>query len=202
MIIPSVAIPKLNNVTVKPPNGTGGFMHPESIVGNFGIKEGMKIADLGSGAGYFTILMGKIVGEEGVVTAVDIMESALDTVRSKAKNEGLQNIQTIRSNLEIIGNTGLASETQDFVLLANVLFQSENKVGILQEANRILKIGGSLVIVDWKKGTGGFGPPDGLRTEGESMRSIASGAGFELVSFIDAGAFHYGIKFKKRSTNH
>src|SRR3989338_1952656 len=80
----------------------GGFMNPSSIAGGFAITEGMKVADFGAGAGYFTIIMAKLTGEGGTVTAVDILESALDIVRSKSKNEGLRNIQTIRSNLEIL----------------------------------------------------------------------------------------------------
>ena len=68
--------------------GTGGFMNPEKIIGGFGIKEGMMIADFGSGAGYFTILLGQRVGKNGKVYALDIQESALDNVRVKAKAAG------------------------------------------------------------------------------------------------------------------
>ena len=37
--------------------GTGGFLNPESLVNKFGLMLGMSVADFGSGAGYFTILM-------------------------------------------------------------------------------------------------------------------------------------------------
>ena len=50
----------------------------------FGIKAGMRVADFGSGAGYFTLLIAKLVGETGLVTAIDIMDYDLDIVRARA----------------------------------------------------------------------------------------------------------------------
>lgn len=190
-------VSNLNNIQIGPQAGAGGFINPDFIVGSFGVQEGMKIADFGSGSGYFTILMGKIAGEGGLVTALDIMENALETVRSKAKSEGLRNIQTVRSNLEVLGSSGLSSESQDFVLMANILFQSDKKDEIIKEASRVLKEGGALVIIDWKKGAGGFGPPDNLRLDPSATQSVAVSNGFEFADLIDAGAFHYGLKFKK-----
>src|SRR3989338_1534227 len=95
--------------------GTGGFMNPEKIAAEFGIKEGMMIADFGSGAGYFTILLGQRVGTSGKVSALDIQESALDNVRVKARAIGLENVETIRANLEVLGSSGLADNSQDIV---------------------------------------------------------------------------------------
>ncbi len=173
-------------------------MDPERIVVGFGLAEGMHVADFGSGAGYFTILVAKRVGDSGLVTAVDILNSALETLRAKAKVDGLGNIQTVRSNLEVFGSSGLASDSQDAVLLANILFQSSNKPAIIAEARRVLKPGGALIVIDWKKGTGGFGPPEDLRTEEEEMKQLIQGSdGLQFQNQIDAGVFHYGQIFKK-----
>ncbi len=172
-------------------------MDPQKIVGYFGVTEGMKIADFGSGAGYFTILLGELVGDSGVITAVDVMDSALETLRAKAKARGLQNIETVRSNLEMPGGSGLASESQDMVLLANILFQNENKTAIIAESGRVLKPSGVLVVIDWRKGNGGFGPPDNLRADPGELREIIVGSGFQFSNEIDAGVFHFGMIFKK-----
>ena len=177
--------------------GTGGFMNPDGIVLLFGLKEGMSVADFGSGSGYFTILMGKMVGETGKVTALDIMETALDSVRVKAKASGLENIQTVRANLEVLGSSGLAGESQDAVLLANILFQSPKKEAIIKEAVRTLKRGGLMIIIDWKKSGGGFGPPDDLRTDPNQMKNMAVAEGVTFESSIDTGTFHYGMIFRK-----
>ena len=191
--------------------GTGGFMNPDLIVNEFDLKPGMSGADFGSGAGYFTIIIGERVGKEGRVYALDIMESALDSVREKAKAVGLENVEMIQTNLEVLGSSGLADQSQDVVLLANILFQSEKKSEIIKEAKRTLKDSGSLIVIDWKKGAGvmpngppagragsqGFGPPDSLRTDETAMHSLIAGEGLVFERDFNAGQFHFGMIFRK-----
>jgi ubiquinone/menaquinone biosynthesis C-methylase UbiE len=45
--------------------------NPETILKNVGVVNGMTMADLGSGPGFFTIPMAKATGEKGLVYAVD-----------------------------------------------------------------------------------------------------------------------------------
>lgn len=177
--------------------GTGGFLDPESIVNRFGVGEGMTIADFGCGAGYFTILLAGKVGPEGKVYALDVQENALDSVRSKAKNSGIANIETIRADLEVLGSSGLTDASQDIVLLANILFQSVKREDIFKEAGRVIKKGGKLILIDWKKGTGGFGPPDDVRLDAEEIRKTAGNQGFEFEDKLEAGTFHFGLIFRK-----
>lgn len=172
-------------------------MDPQRIAALFGIRQGMRIADFGCGSGYFTIIMAQITGEGGLITAVDILDSALETVRAKAKNKGLNNVNTVRSNLEVYDSSGLATGSQDLVLLANILFQSTKKQEIIREAARVTKPGGGLIIIDWKKGTNGFGPPDNLRMDAVSLTQMAAEFGFKYVNEIDAGIFHFGVVFRK-----
>ena len=175
----------------------GGFMNPDVIVESFGLQPGMKVADFGSGSGYFAILMAKKIGENGVVTAVDIMESALETVRARSSAGGLNNLQTIRADLEVLGGSGLADNSQDMVLLANVLFQSNKRPEVVKESKRVLAPGGTLIFIDWKKGSGGVGPPEASRVDDQEIKSIFENEGLSFVREIDAGAFHYGLIYKK-----
>ena len=179
------------------PLNTGGFLNPDLIINEFGLMPGMNVVVFGWGAGYFTILIAEKVGKEGQVYALDIMESALDSVREKAKAAGIGNIEEIRANLEVLGSSSLTDQSQDVVLLANILFQSDKKVEIVREARRVLKDNGLLIIIDWEKDAGGFGPPDGLRTDKASMRSLAISEGFVFEKAFDAGQFHFGMTFKK-----
>lgn len=187
------------------PIGTGGFMNPEVIAESFGLEPGMKVADFGAGAGYFTILMAKKVGENGVVTALDIMESALETVRAKASAAGLKNLQTTRGDLEVLGGSALPDNSQNMVLLANILFQSPKKEQIIQEAKRVLISGGLVIVIDWKKEAnavpagrqGGLGPPADLKIDKQELKSIIEKEGLAFVNDIDAGSFHFGYAFRK-----
>ena len=172
-------------------------MDPAVIVGSFGITSGMKIADFGSGSGHFTMALARLVGDSGRVTAVDILETALDSVRAQAKTAGLNNVDTVRANLELVGGTKLNNDSQDVVLVKNVLFQSPDKLGIIREANRVLHENGKLILIDWSKGSGGLGPPEDLRVDSEVAKSLALTAGFAVETFLTIDKFHFGFIFKK-----
>jgi len=174
-----------------------GFFNPDIAVSQFGIEPGMRVADFGSGAGHITILIAQKVGPEGKITALDIMEDKLDSVRARGKAAGLENIETIKANLEVLGSSGLADGSQDVSILANILFQSQKKLDIIKEAARVLKPNGKIIVVEWKKGAGGFGPPDNLRTSPEEMESIFKEAGFVKAHPFTAGQFHYGFIFNR-----
>lgn len=172
-------------------------MNPDAVVGDFGLRAGMKVADFGCGAGHIGILSAQKIGKDGILTAIDIMEDKLDSMRARAKASGLDNVETKRANLEVLGSTALSDGSQDMVLLVNILFQSSQKAEILKEAKRVLKSGGTVVVVDWKKGGGGFGPPNDLRTEPEAMQNLFAAEGFKLARSFSAGQFHYGLIFSK-----
>lgn len=169
----------------------------KDIVNQFGLEPGMRAADLGSGSGYFTVEIAKVVGEGGKVMAVDILDTALETVRERASGAGVKNVQLVRANLEVIGSTFLADDSQDFVLLANVLFQNDQKVEIIKEAKRVLRPVGKLVIIDWEKGVGGLGPPDEFRTPKESILGLASQENLIYERDITVDAYHFGMMFRK-----
>ena len=169
----------------------------KNIISQFGLVEGMRAADLGSGSGYFTIEMAKAVGDRGVITAVDILESALEMVRVKAGSADIKNIHLMRSNLEVLGSTFLAENSQDFILIKNVFFQNDQKIGIIREAKRILKFGGKMVTIDWEKGTGGLGPPDEYRTSKEEIFNLASQENLVYEKDIVVDVYHFGMMFRK-----
>lgn len=181
--------------------GPGAFLDTEHITSLLGLVDGMHVADFGCGSGYFTVALAHTVGKNGVVTAIDVQEEPLDAVRTKAESLGLGNIRAIRANLEVAGGTSLGDNTQDLVLLANVLFQSQKKEDIVKESVRVLKSGGRLVVIDWKKehgpGEGGLGPPDDLRTREDDMKRIVESQGVRFQKPLDAGTFYYGLLFVK-----
>ena len=115
------------------------FLDPEAIIEKLDIHPGMRIGDFGSGSGFMALSLAKKVGDSGIIYAVDILDSALETLRAKANALGLANIQTLRGNLEVPGGSGLNDESQDLVLLVNILFQNDKKDAIAREAKRVLK---------------------------------------------------------------
>lgn len=180
-----------------PQPGSGGFLRPEEILKiNIIIRQGWVIADLGCGSGYFSIPLARAVGNQGKVYAIDVLSSALDSVRSRAQLEGIFNIETVRANAEIEKNIPLQNETCDMVMLSNILFQSSKKIEIVKEALRLLKPGGSIVTIEWNQNTF-FGPPIGQRVKEDFLKRIAKDLNLEFVKVFDAGKYHYGLVFGK-----
>lgn len=171
------------------------FLNPEEVLSQLQIKEDSAIADFGSGAGGFTIPLAKRA-YKGIVYAIDIQEEPLSALLGKAKAEGLVNIKTIQSDLEVPKGSTLPDNSIDWVIIANLLFQVENKEGVLREAERILKPGGKLLIIDWKKDSP-FGPPEG-RVDPEEIRKIC--VFLELIpkEEIHAGNYHWALLFEKK----
>lgn len=173
-----------------------GFLNPQKILNEIGIQPGMVVADFGSGAGYFAILAAKMVGEKGKVYALDVQKSALESIRSKAKMEGIFNIETVWCNLEIPGGSKLSDDFADLVLLVNILFQSQKQIDIIKEAKRVLKSKGRLVVADWLPDVP-MGPKGGNIPSKENVRKLAGGEGLVFEREFDAGIYHYGLVFTK-----
>ncbi len=168
------------------------------VMAKAGIEENMRVADLGCGnLGYFTIPAAKIVGKNGLVYAVDVLKSVLEAVEGLAKQQGMENIKTVWSNLEIIGATKIPAESLDASFIINTLFQSTKDDLLIQEAFRLTKPGGRVIVIDWKRVSAPFGPSMDERTKPEEIRKFCETAGFRLVEEFEAGPYHYGMMWVK-----
>ncbi|MEK7503196.1 MAG: methyltransferase domain-containing protein [Patescibacteria group bacterium] len=172
------------------------FLNPEKVIEEWDIRPGDLIADFGCGAGFFSIPLGKRAGSNGRVYALDIRPEALEAVRAKVKLFHLFNIEPSRANLELERGSGLKSDTIDKVVIANILFQAENKKNIIEEAHRILKPSGVAIVVEWNEGEKA-GPVLPNKIHRDEIAEIFKEAGFSLAKKFNAGTHHYGLIFKK-----
>lgn len=178
------------------PLHTAKFLSPPHVLAQAGIQHGMSVADFGCGSGDWVLLASRMVGPEGQVSAVDVQDAALSSVRSRSRMEGLLNINPIRANVEAPRATGLADESQDAVFLSNILFQSRRKEDIVKEAFRVLKQKGVLLFADWRKDAP-LGPARELRLEQRVIRELVCAEGFVYVKDIEAGKYHCGMIFTR-----
>ena len=170
------------------------------VLSKIGVDAGMAVGDLGCGnLGYFAMISAKRVGKSGLVYAVDILKSALESVANIARQNGLDNVKTVWSNLEMLGATRVPEGTLDVIFLHNVLFQSKKKDLIIREGQRLLKDGGKMMIIDWLKSQTptGFGPPSAVRPDPEEIKKMAQKSGLRLVEEFAAGPYHFGLIFIK-----
>ena len=173
------------------------FLDPKRIVTLFELKPGDHVADFGAGHGYFTVAMALAVGGDGKVYAIDIQKPVLEIIRAKARLEHLLNIEYIWADLDQYGGSRIKDGFLDFVLIANILFQAEQKHILAQEAFRVLRSGGRVAAVEWDASPTPMGPPLESRISREQTLQIFSEAGFASDREFAAGAHHYGILFNK-----
>ncbi|OGI17941.1 MAG: hypothetical protein A3J63_00575 [Candidatus Moranbacteria bacterium RIFCSPHIGHO2_02_FULL_40_12b] len=169
------------------------FINPTDIINQLDISRNSIIADFGCGSGYFSVPLAQHIGEDGKVYALDILTSALESVESKAKLNGLSNIVTKRVNLEKEGGSKFDGENVDWVILKDMLFQNNKKDIILKEARRILKKDGKMLIIEWNEKAGAFGPGSDLKISREELKKLIAGGGFKIEKEISAGDYHYGF---------
>ena len=168
------------------------------MVNYFKLEPGDHIADFGAGHGYFTIPMAKIVGGDGKIYAIDIQKSVLDIIRARAKVEYLLNIEPIWGNCEEIGGSKLKDGFIDMALIANILFQANNRPTLLREAYRILRHEGRLAIIEWDMSEVTLGPPMEIRIPKDQAKAMVFQSGFSFDREIPTGAHHYGLIFIKK----
>ncbi|MDP3244855.1 MAG: methyltransferase domain-containing protein [bacterium] len=163
------------------------------------IQQGFKVADLGCGtSGHFVFPAARLVGEQGMIYAVDILKSVLQNIENRARMESLINVTTVWSDLEKVGAAKIDNSSLDLALFVNTLFQIKDQQTAMREAARLLKTGGYLIIGEWKMGNTPLGPSVEKRLAPDKAKVMAQAAGFGLVEEFEAGPYHYGLVFIKK----
>ena len=122
------------------------FHRPDQIFAHV-VKEGMTVADIGCGMGYFSIGLAKKVKIKGRVIAVDIQKKMLEVLEKRARNSGVFDIiQTHQCKEKEIG----IPEPIDFALTFWMVHETTEKIQFLQQIHAILRDSGSLLIAEPK----------------------------------------------------
>jgi predicted methyltransferase len=140
------------------------WQRPGEVMDGMGVKSGHRVADIGSGYGYFTFRLAARVGAEGKVYAVDIDEEAVDKVRRRKESEKLEQVEPILGKSD---DPRLPTDL-DAVLIVDTYHEFREYGRMMQAVFRALKPGGRLVIID------GEGPAGKPRTEYHRLHTIPS----------------------------
>lgn len=160
------------------------------------IKEGDVVLDLGSGAGVDCFLASNIVGDKGLVIGVDMTTEMVERARENAKNNGYRNVEFRQGEIEALP---VESASVDVIISNCVINLSTDKPRVFQEAYRVLKPGGTMLVSDmalledlpdYLKGSveGYVRCIAGAIRKDEYLESIKQ-AGFEEISVIGESHF-------------
>ncbi len=172
------------------------FLDPQNNIEQFGLSEGMIVADLGSGSGFYTVAAAQAVGGSGRVYAIDVQKNMLEHVKNLVNERKIMNVEIVWADIEKVGGTKLKGFSVDAVIVSNVLFQVEDKKGLTDEVKRILKPNGRVLVVDWTDSFSNLGPTQEYIFTRDQAEELFTNNGFELAEDISAGNHHYGMIFR------
>jgi predicted methyltransferase len=156
------------------------WQKPDQIMDALGIADGSKVADIGAGAGWFTIRLARRVGPNGIVYAQDVQRQMLEAIRRRVSREGLQNVQ---ARLGTGADPNLPAHALDAILVVDVYPEVDDRVSFLRNLAAALKPNGRIGVVNYKPGRGGPGPAptEGVRVEGAAVEADARAAGLRVL---------------------
>lgn len=172
--------------------------HTDQMLGVLNLKPGQTVADVGSGAGYFTFKFSELVGKNGTVLALDLAKEQLENLNRSATLAGITNIKTVLSKEN---DSTLPENSIDMAFLCSLYHASYVnsieyvKDGFVGSLRAALKPGGKLVVADntplSDKAGGYYGP----RISKEMLIAQLSHYGFKFSSYAQFVPQRYVLVF-------
>jgi ubiquinone/menaquinone biosynthesis C-methylase UbiE len=162
------------------------------------LEPGSVFADLGCGRGEYAVQAALKVGEQGTVYAVDLWEEGLVVLGTEAEFLGLHQLKVVAA--DICARLPIEDQSVDVCFVATVLHDYVREGcsdGVLDAARRIVRQGGTLAVVEFKKFDGHPGPSIHVKLSPEEVERIVTPHGFTMRRVVDMGQYTYLILFSR-----
>ena len=162
------------------------YQRATDLVAALQISRGDWVADIGAGAGYYSMRLSEVVGPEGKVFAEDITDSAMRWLNARIKVFDLRNVEVVRGEPE---RPKLPANRLSATLIVDTYHHFANHQAMLEKLLEALKPGGRLVIADYSFGEHRLQPRDAQlklhEIDPQMVRAEVSGAGFRILKWDD-----------------
>ena len=163
----------------------------EQVMQLAGVRQGMWVADVGAGQGYYTVRLARVVGAQGRVLAEDIVPRVTDELSDRVQRERLDNVAV---KLGTPDDPMLPAHTFDRIFLVHMYHEVTSPYAFLWHMREGLKPNGVVVVVDADRPTARHGmPPAQLRCELAALKlqpvkfTMLAGGEAYLMAFRIAG---------------
>ena len=174
------------------------WQHPDQVMDKLGIAEAAVVADIGAGAGWFTIRLARRVGPNGTVYAEDVQPEMLLAISRRVNALGLTNVKQVHGTDD---DPQLPAQSLDAALMVDAYHENDDpkqRVSLLRNLARALRPGGRFGLIDFKLEGSGPGPATNERVSPETVVGEATAAGLELVAHETFLPYQYFLIFKRR----
>ncbi len=143
------------------------------VIALAGIRPGMRVADIGAGAGYYAAPLARAVGPGGRVFAQDIVPNYVARLRERVGRAGLANVEVVQG----LPDDPRLPASIDVALMVHMYHEIESPFALLWRLRGSLSPNGRVVIVDADRPTGSHGTPPAL------LRCELAAVGFAPAGF-------------------
>jgi ubiquinone/menaquinone biosynthesis C-methylase UbiE len=122
--------------------------HPAEVIDALELRNGMVVADLGAGSGYFTFRIAPKVGKTGKVLAVEIQDEMIEALRQRMATQKIANVEVVKG---AESDPHLPANSVDLVLMVDVYHELAYPFEVMTAIGKALKPSGRVVFVEYRK---------------------------------------------------
>ncbi|SHJ11494.1 class I SAM-dependent methyltransferase [Parasporobacterium paucivorans] len=168
-------------------------LDPEGTLRAAGFSDGMSLCDIGAGTGVFSIPAARI--SRGKIYALEASDAMIALLENRRREQGIDNLEILKvTSRELPLEDGLC----DMAVMVTVLHEIDDKKAMLDEAGRILKADGKLLVIEFHKWATPMGPPAEHRISKEEVKEICISSRCRVIEESIMGENFYKIIFSPR----
>lgn len=165
---------------------------PAEVIAALKLKAGETIADIGAGSGFFAFRFAPHVGNAGRVYAVDTSADMVLHMNRRIRDLGLNNVITVLSAPD---DPLLQDTSVDRFFICNTWHHIPDRPKYLALMRKMLRPGGQIIIVDYRKEELPVGPPPEMKLSREEVLREMEVGGFKLVDDHKFLPYQYFLVF-------
>jgi ubiquinone/menaquinone biosynthesis C-methylase UbiE len=166
------------------------WQRPDEVVTLLEAAEGMTIADIGAGTGYFLGRLSAVAGESGRVLALDTEPNMVAHMQRRIEEEALSNAE---ARVAEQGDPGLEPSSVDRILIVDTWHHIADRERYAARLRDALRPGGSVLVVDFTADSP-RGPPPAMRLSPDTVARELEAGGLQTTLLEESLPYQFVVR--------